>query len=143
MRARPGTSVSERRLEHGAAAVEFALVVPLLVTLLFGMIQFGWFFFVANSASAAAREGARQIVVGNCWDSAQFLAYVKGQAPTTTSAVYSPTPLSALAVNVGDPVTVTVKADGAIINFIPMPNGGQVTKEFTARLEDKTNGVCS
>jgi Flp pilus assembly protein TadG len=132
-----------RRGQDGAAAVEFALVLPVLITLLFGIIQFGWYFFVANSASSSAREAARRVVVGDCW-AGEFEPFVKKQAPTTTSATYSPGNLSDASVTVGDPVTITVVADGAIIDFIPWgASGGQVTREFTARLEDKTAGSCS
>ena len=50
--------------EGGAAAVEFALLLPLLVLLLFGFIQFGLAFNTRIQATNAAREVARQAVVG-------------------------------------------------------------------------------
>jgi Flp pilus assembly protein TadG len=50
--------------EDGAAAVEFALLLPLLVLLLFGLIQFGLAFNTRIQATNAAREGARMAVVG-------------------------------------------------------------------------------
>lgn len=130
--------------EGGAAAVEFALVLPILALLLLGIIQFGWYFFVANNTSSVAREAARRVVVGDCWGATPFLNFVKSQAPATTFAVYTPADLTPDTVKVGDPITVTVKADGSIIDFIPWgPTGGEVTRQFTARLEDKTNGSCS
>lgn len=130
-----------RRTDDGASAVEFALVLPVLAALLLGMIQLGWFFFVANSASGGAREAARQVVVGDCWDSTDFTNFVKRQAPTVISASYSPTPLDPDSVAVGDAVTITVEADASILNFIPgFPSS--VTREFTARLEDKNPGTC-
>ena len=49
---------------RGASAVEFALVLPLLMVLLTGIIQFGWVFFIQFSMENAAREGARQLAVG-------------------------------------------------------------------------------
>jgi Flp pilus assembly protein TadG len=132
-----------RRREEGASAVEFALVLPILAALLLGIIQFGWYFFVANNASSAAREGARRVVVGDCWGGA-FQTFVKGQAPTTTTASYAPADLSSDSVLIGDQITVTVKADGALLSFIPWgASGGLVTREFTARLEDKTGGTCA
>lgn len=132
-----------QRTQSGAAAVEFALVVPLLAALVLGIIQYGWYFYVANSTSSAAREAARRVVVGDCWGG-DFAPFVQGQAPTMTFADYTPTDLSAASVQVGDPVTVKVTADGVIISFLPWgASGGQVTREFTARLEDKTAGSCS
>ncbi len=52
------------RGQDGAAAVEFALLLPLLVLLLFGFIQFGLAFNTRIQATNAAREAARQAVVG-------------------------------------------------------------------------------
>lgn len=145
-------SLRPEKRDEGAAAVEFALVLPVLVALLLGIIQFGWYFFVANSASAAAREGARRVVVGDCWnnldstkpplDPDAFFDFVSAQAPTTTSATYLPADLDDEAVKVGAPVTIKVTADASIVDFIPgLPS--TVSREFTARLEDKTPGSCS
>jgi Flp pilus assembly protein TadG len=48
--------------ERGAAAVEFALVVPLLLMLVFGIVDFGYMVnrvsMVNNAARDAAREGS-------------------------------------------------------------------------------------
>jgi Flp pilus assembly pilin Flp len=57
------------RAEDGVAAVEFALLLPLLVALLFGFIQFGVAFNDRIQATNAAREAARLAVVGiDDWD---------------------------------------------------------------------------
>ena len=48
-----------RKLRRGAAAVEMALVMPVLFLMLFGIIEFGWILSVQNSLVNAAREGAR------------------------------------------------------------------------------------
>jgi Flp pilus assembly pilin Flp len=56
--------VAWSRRQDGAAAVEFALLLPLLVLLLFGFIQFGLAFNARIQATNAAREGARLAVVG-------------------------------------------------------------------------------
>jgi Flp pilus assembly protein TadG len=132
--------------EGGAAAVEFALVVPLLATLLLGIMQYGWYFYVANNTSAAAREGARHVIVGDCWG-ADFQTFVQNNAQgiDITQAQYDPDP-SPDAVQIGDNVTVTVVADGNIIGFLPLPDTGDgegmIRREFTARLEDKEAGAC-
>src|SRR3954452_20595810 len=47
------------RHEHGAAAVEFALVTPLLLIMLFGIIDYGIWFSDSISARQAVRDGAR------------------------------------------------------------------------------------
>ncbi|MDQ3216327.1 MAG: pilus assembly protein, partial [Actinomycetota bacterium] len=50
--------------ERGAAAIEMALVLPLLVLLVFGIIEFGFIFNRYISVTHAAREGVRQLAVG-------------------------------------------------------------------------------
>ena len=47
------------RGEKGAAAVEFAIVLPLLMLLLAGFIDFGWLFYWQHAVSNASRAGAR------------------------------------------------------------------------------------
>lgn len=46
--------------ERGAAAVEFAIVVPVLLVLVMGTIDFARMMAVAASLAAAVRDGARQ-----------------------------------------------------------------------------------
>lgn len=48
-----------RRDDRGAAAVEFALVLPILVVLVFGIVDFGRALFAYNYLTAAVREGGR------------------------------------------------------------------------------------
>ena len=52
-----------RSVDEGAAAVEFALVVPLLLLLVFGIIQFGITFGQYLALNNAARQGGRVGVV--------------------------------------------------------------------------------
>ena len=50
--------------QRGAAAVEFAVVLPLLVVLVFGMIEFGIMFYNKAVITNASREGARAGITG-------------------------------------------------------------------------------
>jgi Flp pilus assembly protein TadG len=45
--------------ERGAAAVEFAIVLPVLLTILCGTIDWGYYFFTREVVVNASREGAR------------------------------------------------------------------------------------
>jgi len=45
--------------DRGAAAVEFAIILPLLLLLILLLIDFGRLFFVSISLNAASREAAR------------------------------------------------------------------------------------
>ncbi len=48
-----------KKQRRGAAAVEMALVMPVLFLMVFGIIEFGWMMSVQNTLVNAAREGAR------------------------------------------------------------------------------------
>jgi Flp pilus assembly protein TadG len=52
------------RRERGAAAVEFALLLPLLLLLVFGLIDFGRALNAQITLTQAAREGARVDALG-------------------------------------------------------------------------------
>ena len=54
----------QNRRDRGATAVEFALLVPLLLLLVFGIIDFGRALNAQITITQAAREGARLASVG-------------------------------------------------------------------------------
>jgi hypothetical protein len=56
---RGGTHVKKRRDERGAAMVEFAIILPLVLLLTFGLIDFGFAFADAAGIKSATRSGAR------------------------------------------------------------------------------------
>lgn len=53
------------REQRGAAAVEFAIIVTLLVTLVFGIIEFSLMMKDYLTLSQAAREGVRSAALGS------------------------------------------------------------------------------
>ena len=50
------------RGQEGAAALEFAALLPILLILLAGFFDFGWSFFWQHSVTNASRAGARYAV---------------------------------------------------------------------------------
>ncbi|MFQ5555379.1 MAG: TadE family protein [Acidimicrobiia bacterium] len=52
-----------QREERGATLVEFALILPLLLALVFGIIEASWAFGQHNDVRHGAREGARLAAV--------------------------------------------------------------------------------
>ena len=54
-----------RRQQDGAAAIEFALLLPLLVMLVFGISEFGTAYNRSQGMQAAVREGARFASTGD------------------------------------------------------------------------------
>ncbi|GAA1739263.1 TadE/TadG family type IV pilus assembly protein [Aeromicrobium alkaliterrae] len=55
--------VRRRHREDGSAAVEFALIAPLFIALLFGIISYGYMLSFRQGISQAAAEGARVFAV--------------------------------------------------------------------------------
>ena len=52
-----------KKNEKGQALVELALVLPLLLALLCGIVDFGWIYYNQITLTNAAREGARYAVI--------------------------------------------------------------------------------
>ena len=51
--------------DSGAVVVEFALILPILLALVFGIISFGAAYNTQIALQGAAREGARALALGN------------------------------------------------------------------------------
>lgn len=67
----------KRQHESGQAMVEFTLILPLFILLLFGMVDFGCYFTHSLSVTSAAREGARTGVI--CASDADYSSKVKAK----------------------------------------------------------------
>src|SRR5215210_4817164 len=91
------------RTERGATAVEFAMIMPLLIVLVLGIVEFGHAFQVQGTLSAAAREGVRLMALQN--DPAAARAAVRNAAtsldPGVTNAQIAITPGTCPALNAG------------------------------------------
>ncbi len=56
-----------RKKQKGQAIVEFAIVLPVILILLLGMLEWGFLMWTQTTFSNAVREGAREAVVINDW----------------------------------------------------------------------------
>jgi Flp pilus assembly protein TadG len=56
-------SRNRRQRQRGNAVLDMALVLPILLALAFGTVEFGYYFYVKHNVQAAAREGARAAIV--------------------------------------------------------------------------------
>lgn len=134
------------RRESGVAAVEFALVSLLLVTLLFGILQYGFYFWARSSAAAAVREGARRVSVGDypaCTGPLSLSEFVQnevgaargGNAVTTTRTFENATGNTDPNGEVGDLMILKVSFQSLDVGFIPLPQGGVVSTTAVSRVE--------
>lgn len=137
---RRGHDQARRRDERGAVAVEFGLLAVLLFTLLFGIIQFGLWFWSWQTGAHAAREAARVAAVNPCDDagieSTARDALTGAPATGTSVSVVRPTTLK-----VGEEITVHLVFTTTDLGFFPGFDG-IVDKSATSRVENVPAGGC-
>lgn len=95
------TRRSRRARERGVAAVEFALIVPVLMSIIIGIVEFGWAYNFRTQLNSATQIAARSYAIDRDWNVAR--ANVTGLAPT--AAVTKST--NCTAATAGSAVTVT------------------------------------
>jgi len=89
--------------EKGQASIEFALVLPLVLLVLLGLLQVGVFMLEKLQVSGAAREGAREAAVTS--DESRIEQAAKRAAPGMAISVEVDR-----GANRGDPAVVAVSA---------------------------------
>lgn len=114
--------------QRGVAAIEFAIVLPLLVLLLFGIIEFSVLLYDKAVITNASREGARAGIVfvdqNPCGPSdAEIInviqSYCSNYLITFGAATTPTTTIARSGCTVGDSLTVTVRYQ---YNFLIIPN---------------------
>jgi Flp pilus assembly protein TadG len=124
---------ARRRNERGAAAVEFAIVLPILIVLVFGIVEFSIAYNREQGLHAAAREGARVAALPQT-DQPTIVARVR----SALQGVLSPSDIQAATISVtptgnqpcdgapaGTHVVVTVSAPDQLA--IPLVTNSTVT----------------
>lgn len=121
------------RPREGAAMVEMAVVLPVFVLLLMGVIEFGRGMMVSNMVVNAAREATRMAVLTGSTNTEvtsgvtsflqQSLSVPPGDVTTTitiTPATGNPDPNNSLASsNSRDLITVTVQVPFSKVSLLP------------------------
>jgi len=123
------------RDERGAAVVEFAIVLPVLVMLVFGIIQWSIYFNRLQGLQAAAREGARVAALPQSTQSdikAKVNAALDGVVSSGTTRTITVSPSSTNPCDLqpaGTSVTVAVK----VTTDIEIPVWGSRTVTQTGK----------
>lgn len=133
MRTLPFRNLPPNRSREGAAMVEMAVVLPVFVLLLLGVIEFGRGMMVSNMVVNAAREATRMAVLTGSTNTEvqtavnNFLQQslsVSGNDVTTTIAITpatgNPDPGNSLAAaSSRDLITVTVQVPFSKVSLLP------------------------
>ncbi len=106
----------------GAAAVEFAVVAPLLVMLTFGMIEISRVVMVKQLLINASREGARLAVLPTA-NEQQVISQVQSELASAliSGATISLSPQSLSLAPAGTPVTVSIQVNATSVSWLPKP----------------------
>ncbi|MGH8867316.1 MAG: TadE/TadG family type IV pilus assembly protein [Actinomycetes bacterium] len=131
MRTLPALARKASGREAGAAAVEFALILPILLLLVFGIIDFGRALNAQITVTQAAREGARLAALGRPTSEVTTrvtdAAQLNGVTATSTVCPTTTTPTSTATVTANYPFTYITPV-GAIAGLF---SGGGGYGSFT------------
>jgi Flp pilus assembly protein TadG len=114
---------SDRR---GAALVEFALLSPILILLLVGMLGYGQYLLTAYTLQQLANDAARAAIVGQTKTERETLARTSVTQGLAKAAVAKPGEVSSTVEESDSRVTVTLSVDSRALSLlrsglVPMP----------------------
>ena len=119
------------RSERGVAAIEFAIVVPFVLLVLAGIIQFGFALFLQSHVADIARDTARRVAVGD-FEQAEAVQFAQDSllnwGVTYTVAVTLPDP--DVVVQISLPMS-----QAALIDLLGVFQSGTLSATVTAREE--------
>ncbi len=122
----------KRKPQRGAVIIEFALLLPLFLLLLMGMIEFGLLFYNKQVVTNSSREGARAGIAHISEN--EIIAVVESYC-TNRLITFASVPSVSTAVDgelgaFGTPLTVTVSYDYTFV--VPELIGLGTTLQLTA-----------
>ncbi len=117
--------------ESGAAAIEFALIATVAVTLFSGIVQFGYVLFIENHMADVARDSARRYAVGET-DQSETVQYAQ-DALLNWGVTYTVT----VTPNVDDVIVLISlpRSSVAIIDRLGLFQSGTLTTSVTMLTE--------
>ena len=110
-----------RHARRGASAVEFAVIAPIFILLVLGMIELGRGVMVQQILTNASRVGARRGVVMSATQQEAIDAaedYAASAGVNGATATVTPDPATA---DPGDEITVAVSVNFGDVTWIPAP----------------------
>jgi Flp pilus assembly protein TadG len=116
-----------RDCRRGVAIIEFAFVLPIITTMLFGILVYGNYFFLAHSIQQLANDAARSSIAGLTDDERTDLATETAMVEAAAASAIDADRLAVDVVDHDDFVTVRVTYDASDssifrIGLLPMPD---------------------
>lgn len=127
--------------DQGAAAIEFALLMPVLFALLTGILEYGMWFSDSLSVRQGVRESARQAVVRTTATgcSGTGMAAVncgtRSQMSTATGVAYAMAWAPSGWVQGQQMVVCGMVKASSFTGFVPLPAGGLIRSKTTMSIE--------
>jgi hypothetical protein len=143
-------SQASRRDEHGAVVLEFALIAPIILMILFGVLTWGLWLNDAMNLRQGVREASRQGVVnnfgstGSCGasyavtpsaDLQKLVCRTKDAGAGITGDTYVKVLLPGGWVRGSSLVVCTIIRSDRIPSMLPLPNGGVITSKSRMAIE--------
>ena len=133
------TNYLRKKQRSGVAAVEFALIAPLFLLFVMGIIEFGRMAMVMQLITNAAREGARISVLDGATQakiSNRVNGYLKSGSITGATVKVTPDPPDSA--GYGESVSVSVAVPFNNVSWLPAPfflGGKTLSAESVMRRE--------
>ena len=127
-----------QRSRRGAAAVEFALCVPILLTVVFAIIEFSRLLQIQHTAREAALEGAR---TGITLDATTATTQARATSILSMAGIkngtitITPNPLVYSSTGVSVTVSVDPAGNSWFIKFLPAGNPIQATVSLSREVQ--------
>jgi len=103
----------------GAAVVEFAVCLPLIVLIVLGTIEAGSLLFLKQTLVQAAYEGAKVAIVNGDPDQVEAVVDAVAASRNLTGVNVQFTPSDLASVPAGETITITISAPGDANSLIP------------------------
>jgi Flp pilus assembly protein TadG len=148
---KPARDIQARDSRRGAAAVEFALLMPVFLLVVWGIVEFGRAMMVGQLVTNAARHGAREAILDGSTNSAveaevdSFLVNSIGSAVAASDVTVTYNVVrdgSSIGSDLAsaepkDMLTVIVQIDHSKVKLLPVKwlNGVKLTGRCTMRHE--------
>lgn len=112
---------------RGTALIEFALLLPFLMTMLVGMVAFGEYFLIAHGTQQLANDAARATLSGLTASERARIARDTVSQGADMIGLVSPDRITTSVTEVSNRITVTVQVDTSGVpllgnQFVPMPS---------------------